>query len=361
MNPHHYFSLIASVWVCLASACQADHSKAMPNGLHNVSATSPDNAPASPTASTNTPPTAHHKQTTTATPAKSLPLSPLNTKEQTQSPATTGNKTTVAAHNTHSPTTNNYAWLNNYDPNQALAQRIDPPAGYQRMASTAGSFAQWLQYLPLKVGTPQVLLYNGQLKGNQTAHAAVVNIDVGNSDLQQCADAVMRLRAEYLWASKQYDAIHFKFTSGQNAAYSQWQQGYRPTIKGNSVTWNKTATPDNSYTNFKKYLLQIFNYCGTSSLSKELKTVSNIADIQIGDVFIKGGFPGHAVIVVDMAQNPQNGDKVFLLAQSYMPAQEIQLLHNPQQNKDNPWYSTHFGAQLKTPEWTFERNQLKRF
>ena len=48
--------------------------------------------------------------------------------------------------------------------------------------------------------------------------------------------------------------------------------------------------------------------------------------LQPGDVFIKGGSPGHAVIVVDVAIYPQTGKKVFLLAQSYLLAHQIQIL-----------------------------------
>lgn len=257
--------------------------------------------------------------------------------------------------------TNKYAWLNNTDDIQALSERIAVPQGYERIHGSEGSFSQWLQNLPLKKGKPDVLLYNGQTKGNQTAHVAVVKIDVGNTDLQQCADAVMRLRAEYLWAAKQYNDIHFRFTSGQDALYSQWQKGYRPSIAGSSVLWNKTNAVDNSYLSFRKYLNQIFTYCGTSSLSKEMKPVANINDIQAGDVFIKGGFPGHAVIVLDIAKHTKTGEKIFLLAQSYMPAQEIHLLRNPNNDDLSPWYQTNFGEQLHTPEWTFTNTQLKRF
>ena len=61
--------------------------------------------------------------------------------------------------------------------------------------------------------------------------------------------------------------------------------------------------------------------------------------MRIGDVFIIGGSPGHAVIVVDMAVNPETHEKVFLLAQSYMPAQQIQLLKNNNDPDLSPWYS----------------------
>ena len=85
--------------------------------------------------------------------------------------------------------------------------------------------------------------------------------------------------------------------------------------------------------------------------------------MQIGDVFIKGGFPGHAVIVVDMAINPKNNQKLMLLAQSYMPAQELQILLNPSISSNNKvcWYAINSLPTLETPEWTFKSSELKRF
>lgn len=87
----------------------------------------------------------------------------------------------------------------------------------------------------------------------------------------------------------------------------------------------------------------------------------SIQDMQPGDVFIKGGSPGHAVIVVDMATDVKTGKKMFMLAQSYMPAQEIQVLKNPNNSLLSPWYSLDFGDNLETPEWDFTSKELKRF
>jgi hypothetical protein len=91
-----------------------------------------------------------------------------------------------------------------------------------------------------------------------------------------------------------------------------------------------------------------------------MKKVS-LEDIQIGDVFIKGASPGHTVIVVDMAKNKSTGELIFLIAQSYMPAQEIHLLKNLQNDSISPWYPVNFGDTLNTPEWDFSRDQIKRF
>ena len=80
-------------------------------------------------------------------------------------------------------------------------------------------------------------------------------------------------------------------------------------------------------------------------------------------MFIKGGSPGHAVIVVDVAIYPQTGKKVFLLAQSYMLAQQTHILVNPANRGLSPWYelSDNDEGKLYTPEWVFEKKDLKRF
>lgn len=202
--------------------------------------------------------------------------------------------------------------------------------------------------------------YSGEEKSNKVA-AAVLIYDVGNKDLQQCADAVMRLRAEYLYKSKQFDLLHFNFTSGFKADYSKWRSGYRISVKGNNVGWVKTTKESESYQSFREYLNIVFTYAGTASLTKELKQIS-LSQMQIGDVFIKGGSPGHAVIVIDMAVNPKTNKKVFMIAQSYMPAQDIHILINQNKPAISPWYDlVDLAAEIETPEWTFDKNQLKRF
>ena len=80
--------------------------------------------------------------------------------------------------------------------------------------------------------------------------------------------------------------------------------------------------------------------------------------MQPGDVFIKGGFPGHAMIVVDVAVN-KKGEKIFMLAQSYMPAQDIHIVKNPGNETLSPWYVLGEGATIVTPEWKVRKDQLR--
>jgi hypothetical protein len=253
-----------------------------------------------------------------------------------------------------------YSWKTQTDPQNALQNRIAVPAGFNHCNVDSNSYAYWLRNLPLLPGRPQVHLYDGALKGNQSAHHAVIDIDVGNRDLQQCADAVMRLKAEYHFSNKQYEQIHFRFTSGDEAPFSKWQAGYRPRINGNSVSWVKSKAPSSSYENFRAYMNSIFTYCGTYSLSRELVSLPDSTPVQAGDVWIKGGFPGHAVMVVAVAENPNTGEQRFLLAQSYMPAQEMHILRNPNDPTLSPWYA-YSGGPMRTPEWHFEAGSRMRF
>lgn len=243
----------------------------------------------------------------------------------------------------------------------AYAQRtvadIPLPAGYTRITQEQHSFGEWLRNCTLKAGKT-VYLYNGTPKKNQQAQYAVLDIPVGQRDLQQCADAVIRLRAEYLYKSGRTDAITFRATDGTKIDYRGWLKGDRFVLQQGKLLRKRMAAPGQGRALFEKYLETVFAYAGTASLSRELKQAQTTKNIQPGDVFIQGGSPGHAVIVMDVAQN-RSGRKIFLLAQSYMPAQDIHILKNPA--SATPWYDADFGGRLYTPEWVFGEGALKRW
>lgn len=243
-------------------------------------------------------------------------------------------------------------------PAQSKIWHIMPPAGYIRRETD--EFGEYLRNLPLKAkGTP-VRYYDGRVKSWQGGAHSVVDMEIGTTDLQQCADAIMRLRAEYLWNKKRYEEIHFNFTNGFRVDYVKWAQGYRIGVKGNKSWWYKAQEENYSYEAFREYLDMIFMYAGTASLSKELKEVP-LSDIRIGDIFIVGGHPGHAMIVVDMAIS-NNGDKAILVAQSYMPAQDIHVVTNPLEKQHSPWYIINDTTwEFKFPEAYFTAEQIKRF
>ncbi len=218
----------------------------------------------------------------------------------------------------------------------ANIEAIPLPPGYRRMPHDSNSFALWLEQVNLKKDKT-VYLFNGQQKNNQSAQFAVLDISTGHKDLQQCADAVMRLKAEYLFAGKQFSNI--LFTDNEGKAYQ--------------------FTTPYSAAHLHTYLQRVFGMCGTASLGKQLKPV-DIKNIQAGDVLIRGGFPGHAVMVMEVAVN-EKGKKIFMLAQSYMPAQDIHILVNDTNQKLSPWYEVTAAEKIYTPEYVFAKNELKRW
>jgi hypothetical protein len=243
---------------------------------------------------------------------------------------------------------------------KTIQTRINCPEGYARLQYPAHSFGSFLLTFPLKKHGSKVYYFNGEEKYNPEVYVAVLDIDVGEKDLQQCADAVMRLRAEYLYKEKMYKKIHFNFTNGFRLDYTKWAEGYRVKVSGNTTTWYKPKAVDYSYTTFREYMNFVFMYAGTLSLSKELKSIP-YDSIQAGDVFIRGGSPGHAVIVMDVAIETKTGSRIMTLAQSYMPAQNIHLLKNIGDQKRSPWYDLTNTDELHSPEWTFQKTELKRF
>lgn len=233
----------------------------------------------------------------------------------------------------------------------SVVSRFSVPPGYTRQKNKPGSFGAWLQKVPLKPrGTP-TRTYNGDIAKTHAFTAAVADVGIGSQNLQQCADAVIRLRAEYLYQRKDYSKISFNFVSGFKCDYSHYANGYRY----QNGKWALVAKKDYTYPAFLRYMNLVFSYASTLSLEKELKPVSDPADIKPGDVFIRGGAPGHCFIVMDVAED-SNHQKQFLLAQSFMPAQNIQVL----QADGSPWFSMRrqaniFYADLIRPQF------LRRF
>ncbi|WP_448702899.1 DUF4846 domain-containing protein [Mucilaginibacter sp. AW1-3] len=235
-------------------------------------------------------------------------------------------------------------------PADNVVKRFSVPTGYTRQISEANSFGDYLQNLPLKPAGTHTLTYNGAIANTDAYTAAVVDMSVGRQDLQQCADAVMRLRGEYLYQQKKYNVIGFHFVSGFYCDYVHYANGYRY----HNDKWVLKAKKDYSYPTFLNYMNLVFAYAGTLSLDKELKKVTDAGDLKAGDVFIHGGSPGHCFVVMDVAENAAH-QKVFMLAQSFMPAQNIQVLQYT-----SPWFSLNAPCPLPYGE-LINFKYLKRF
>lgn len=241
---------------------------------------------------------------------------------------------------------------------KTLQERVAPPPGYERTEAKGDSLTTFLREYPLKKAGKPVLLYNGEEKGNQSAHVAVFKLPLEKEDLQQCADSVMRVYAEYFWKTGQKEQISFRFVDGFQAEYSKWRSGYRIQAGESRSSWVPGGARDDSYENFKKYLRMVFAYAGTLSMEQESKKIK-LSEAATGDIFLYAGSPGHVVMVVDVCRS-SDGKKAFLLGQGFMPAQEFHLLKNPL-HEDDPWYYLEeVSYPLQTPEYSFEKGSFRR-
>jgi len=240
-----------------------------------------------------------------------------------------------------------------------LESRINVPKGYARTACGERSLTAFLRGYTMKEDGAPVLLYNGAKKSNQRAHVAVFQLPIENADLQQCADSVMRIYGEYCLSIGRPERIKYHFTNGFLTEYRKWRDGYRIKVDGNNVYWVESGGYDDSYASFQAYMRMVFSYAGTLSMDTYEANSITLNELQVGDVFLKGGSPGHVVMVVDICEN-ESGKKAFLLGQGYMPAQEFHVINNPA-HLDDPWYyEDEVSYPFRTAEYTFPEGSLKR-
>lgn len=192
-----------------------------------------------------------------------------------------------------------------------LQDRINVPQGYKRIEADPNSFASFMRNYPLLPFGETVKYYNGNEKEHQLFVCSVFDLDMISGDLQQCVDSCMRLYIEYLISQNAFDKISFHYSNGTVHKYSKGQ-------------------------NVNDYMRQLFTYAGTLSMSKYDTVQIDVHDASIGDMFLAGGSPGHAMMIVDVAQD-ENGNKAFLVAQGYMPAQSFHLVRNVY-HYDDPWF-----------------------
>lgn len=217
------------------------------------------------------------------------------------------------------------------------------------------SWRHFLQHLPLKNGP--IVDYKGRIIPDQAKHVAIVDFDIGEGDLQQCADALIRLRAEYLFAQKAYNKIGFHFSSGHYYSWNDYCRGLRPVVRGSQLRFTTVSSCPQTYGSLRKYLNIVFSYAGTASLYKELKPCNSFA---VGTVIITPGYPGHCSIIIDEARNDK-GEKIFKLAESFMPAQSIYILQNPYESEAGGWYRLKKTNTIHTASYTFRQYALRTF
>lgn len=254
-----------------------------------------------------------------------------------------------------------YPWLADWPDAPAetdpLEARFKPPAGFTRVRGTP--FATWLRQLPVRRDRTEVRSFRGGRIGDARA---VVAIDVGRRDVQQCADSVLRLHGEYLWATGRADRAAYHFTSGDRSAWRDWRLGERFKVSGSRVA-RVRGKGVAGHAAFRDWLMHTFRYAGTRSLKFDSEPVGE-RPIEPGDFFVAPGGPGHAVMVLDVAEHP-DGRRVALIGQGFMPAQDFHVVgRGGRRILDGVWFELPDAAHplIDTPSWApFSRSLARRF
>lgn len=128
-------------------------------------------------------------------------------------------------------------------------------------------------------------------------------------------------------------------------------------VDGSQVNWVQSQEPEDSDRVFDEYMKVVFAYASTLSMEGE-SVETELQDLQIGDIFLKSGSPGHVVMVADVCE--KDGRKAFLLAQGYMPAQEFHIVKNPLHANDPWYYEEEIAYPFRTQAYTFPEGSLRR-
>ncbi len=251
-----------------------------------------------------------------------------------------------------------YGWLGK-TPTSTLESRFPAPSGAERVPVAAKSFGQFLRSLPLAPeGTPVRSYAGGVLHPADHANvAAVADLDIGTHDLQQCADSVIRLHAEWRWSLGKSEENRYHAGGGLVLAFDGYVKGDRLVVEGGAPKMSRIAKPQPAtHALHRKWLDEVFGWANTGSLATEAKKI-DIADLRPGDFFVMPGAPfGHAVLVLDVAVT--KGKKHALIGQGFMPAQSFHVLRA----NGTPWFPIDEAAgAITTPFWKpFPWSSLRR-
>lgn len=230
-----------------------------------------------------------------------------------------------------------------------------PREGHIKIKALSLHKATWTSFLQhLEIKKSPVVDYRGRIVPDYQKAAGILTYDIGKKDLQQCADALMRLRTEYLFSQQRYDDIGFHFVSGYYYSWNEYCKGKKPYPSGNSLKMIQGKTEPRTHASLRNYLDIVYTYASTISLAKELK---NASDFETGTVVIHAGSPGHCFIIID-EKTTEDGTKLYKLAEGYTPAQSIYVLNGNSNN--GPWYALKKGK-IETLSYVFDRYELKRF
>lgn len=218
-----------------------------------------------------------------------------------------------------------------------LNTRFNPPYSFIREQTTPGSFAAYLQSLPLKEHGSAVTQFDGAERP-ESDYEAVVDLEVLDKG-EQAAGMLARLHMEYAYAAQEYESMVYTLSDGFQFEFDQWRQG-----KGIRLTsaekfqWTDDGTTSDGRENFESFVRKYVDWSNVNTLLKDLTKVDASDPIRVGDVFINKTSTSNyqAAIVVDSITNEQ-GEQRVILAGGGKPAQQIRIWSNPLDSQLSPW------------------------
>jgi hypothetical protein len=244
-----------------------------------------------------------------------------------------------------------YPWPRRHPSYEAACSRISPPPGAKRVSVSAGSYAHWLRHLPLLPPNTPVRRYDGsEISWATQMTAAVVDLDVGTEDLQQCMDSIIRLRAEYHWSRGRPDAIRFPYAGGLHFSFDEWRRGLRP--RKNAAGKQElapSAAPSDGRKSLLKYLRFMFAMTGTAHYPSAPRVA--FEKLEAGDFFLEPSPSpqqlGHALVILDIARDT-SGRTWALVGQGFTPAQDFHILRA---SSSSAWFELTPQKPVQFPSW----------
>lgn len=235
-------------------------------------------------------------------------------------------------------------FITNLAHSQTVIGEISLPSyDYKRIEIEKNSFAEYLRNLPLKEKGSDVINYRGGIfkSSSDTSVAYVVNMNIMGRRLEQCMDILVRLYAEYLWSVKQIDSLILPLPGGYWLQWSDWRSGLRPVFNGIKMKMQRSIQHANLEKNYQSYLNIIYNESHTQQFFYAYQSLRR-ENVQIGDIIIKKGTKGHAVMIVDLAKNKE-GELIALIGNGDTPACQLFLLNY---KVDKPWIPLKFDQEI---------------
>lgn len=270
----------------------------------------------------------------------------INSGDVSNNASSSGDVNTTAVPDVTPDETTEQIESDNFEKN-TIGTRFGVPKGFKRVEAEKGSFAEYIRNYELKPKDSIAYYYDDEtgsyFENKEASTVGVFQLKNQLNRWMQCADSIIMLYAEYLYSAQRFEEIKFTFANGFECDWITYSKGNRFNPSENA--WELKEEPDDSYETFLKYLDLVYQYANTDSLARDMSSSPAMQDIGIGDAFVVGVSQlqavaatvapginikyGHAIIVTDVAVNPDTGEYLFMLAEGNTPATDITIIENP--------------------------------